>query len=95
MRITGLFIILLLLLAVLSPLSINVSPLAKGSYIVTFDVCHASGSSVLIDSDMPVIDERAFIVTALEFAGFIESVDQRPGSNIIFFQFDRPPRSQQ
>ncbi len=92
MRIKGLFIFVLLLLAVLSPLSINISPLAKGSYIVTFDVCHASGSSVLIGSEMPVINESACKVGPLEFAGLVELTEQCPISNIVLFQFDRPPR---
>lgn len=92
MRMKSIIILLSLLAAIFSPISINISLADNGAYIVTLDVCHASGSSLSLDSHMPVIDEHPCKICPLEFVGFAGMSKQRSELDILSFQLERPPR---
>lgn len=85
-------VLLALSLSLLSPLSINISPSDKDTFIVTLDVCHAAGSAVSLNSDMPVIYDHPVGMRSLEFAGFVATSDYRTDRDILSFQLERPPR---
>lgn len=93
MKIASSLILLALALFIVSPLSIQIAPSDEGTFIVTLDVCHASGSAVSPNADMPAIDERPCSFQPVALAGFIETLSHDCRLYVPSFQLERPPRS--
>jgi len=84
--------LIVLIVSITSPFSINMSPSCHGTFLFNLDVCHASISAVSVNSPMPVIHECPCKTIPLGFAYFYDSFDPTFNSFLIAFQKDRPPR---
>jgi hypothetical protein len=89
----GVFLVLFaVLLSILSPVSINITPTAEGMFLMSLDVCH-SGNPSSVSPQSPFIFEN---VAALYVHEGITSVD---GLTTLFRLFittariDRPPQA--
>jgi hypothetical protein len=78
-------------ISILSPMSIDFSPAAKGTFLLTLDVCNA-GHHLSINSESPCICEYPSSLHVLEM---ISSVDGFKASFLPFvtvLRKDRPPK---
>jgi hypothetical protein len=93
MRIKSSFILLVLSFWICMPLSVQPVPSNNGSVMAALDVCHAAGTAVSVNADMPVMHENCFTITLPEFTHLREfGFFSRP-SAILSSRLERPPKS--
>jgi hypothetical protein len=89
---TGILIVLVcLLLSVFTPLTVTYTRSGKEASLVTLDVCRSSGTAILGDYDMPMIDECPYKGYDLEFAGFCDVSGYLSSPYLLSFPRERPP----
>jgi hypothetical protein len=93
MKIQAILIVIVLSLSILSPLSISISPLDDHSYILTLDVCHASGSAVSVSADFPALQEAPCKLSPLGLCGYARIIDLSCKPSLIASDLERPPKS--
>lgn len=93
MRAQSILLILIVIFGTFAPLSVTCSSLDDQTYIVALDVCHASGSILSANTDMPVIHECPCKVFALHVAGLQDNSSQKSNSYLSAFQQERPPEA--
>jgi len=93
MKIQRILVVIALSLSVLSPLSVSISPLDDHSYIMTLDVCNASGSALSVNADAPALLESSGKLCPLAFCGHTEVIYSACKLSLLSSQLERPPRS--
>ena len=93
MKIQSILILIVLSFSILSPLSISISPLDDHSYIVTLDVCHASGSAVSVNADIPALQESLCNLCPLGLCGYTRIIDPSSKPSLIASDLEHPPKS--
>jgi hypothetical protein len=93
MRIRGSFIVLVLSFWICLPLAVQPVPSNNSSVMAALDVCHAAGTAVSINADMPVIHENCFTITFPEFTHLREFGVFSSPSVILSFRLERPPKA--
>ena len=96
MRLNALFILVALLVSVLSPLNVHISTSSTGhvKYLVSLDVCNASGASISANSsDAPVLHAGPYKPVPFNIAEFIETHNSSFNPFFYFAAIDRPPKN--
>lgn len=93
MKLISIMILIVLCFSILSPVTI-VCPYkeTERSSIIMLDVCHSSGTGVLISLDIPFIYECLCKPIPLRFAGFYEFLNSVSNPFLIVLQKEHPPR---
>ncbi len=95
MKLFSLLIIFPLVFSLFLPLAAHTSFSSAGDvkYLVTFDICNASGAVMGTDSDSPLLHEFANRPVPFESSQYVypDSLSFRPSSHSV--QLEHPPRS--
>jgi hypothetical protein len=86
-------LLIILVSAVFSPLTISISPDDGASFLVTLDVCNFSGSSVSVNADSPIIQECPCALCPSGLSGSVEIVHFLYRPSLFASREDRPPQS--
>lgn len=78
-------------ISLLSPFSINLSPAAEGSSLITLDSCHA-GHPLSVNAESPCICEHINVLNVVEAESSIDGVPSSLRHFFTTFRKDRPPR---
>ncbi len=93
MRLKAALILVALFASILSPLTFDVYGHDDRTVLVTLDVCKASGVSLSVSAELPVIHEPFCNLLPPDSAFHREGADPEFKPFIITFQKDRPPRA--
>ncbi|MBI5074477.1 MAG: hypothetical protein HZB62_04835 [Nitrospirae bacterium] len=93
MKKAAVILLMVLLSALISPLTIIASPSESGSFLVTLDVCSSSGSFMSMNADSPAIQECPCKLLPLAFVGYMPLMDPSHKPAIIVFTQERPPQA--
>jgi hypothetical protein len=93
MKIRSILILITLSLSIFSPLSVSITPSNNQSYILTLDVCHASGSAVSVSADIPALQESPHKLCPLGLCGYTRIIDPSCKLSLIASDLERPPKS--
>jgi hypothetical protein len=87
------FIVLIALtLSILSPVAVNHSPAANGTFLLTFDVCNAGGHHLSVNSDSVSICEYPVALHIFETTSSVDGFKPLSKPFLIAVQKDRPPQ---
>ncbi len=89
----AIILLLVLISALCSPLTIIASPSDSGSFLVTLDVCHSSGSLMSVNADSPVVQECSLTIVPLVFSEYIDEVNVAFNPSVIISKQERPPQA--
>jgi hypothetical protein len=64
-----------------------------GSVMAALDVCHAAGTAVSLNADMPAMHENCFAITFPEFTHLREFGVFSSPSIIFSSRLERPPKA--
>lgn len=88
----GLLIVLAMSVFITSPLSIQISPSEKGTFVVALNVCHVAGYAISSNADTPLVCECLCRFHTSALAGFIDISDHYFHPNVLSFRLERPPK---
>jgi len=89
----ALILLMVLFSALCSPLTIISAPSDNGSFLVTLDVCHSSGSFLSVNADSPAIQECCLNIVPLAFSGYLEEAIPLFNPSVIISKQERPPQA--
>ncbi len=94
MKTGSILVLFAVIVAVLSPLNLSVTPVIdKGkTVILTLNICDGQGHSFFSGTDMPLICERPCKPINPEFSGYHRISNSAFALSLIPFQEERPPR---
>jgi hypothetical protein len=81
-----------LTLSILSPVSLNLSPAANGTFLVTFNVCNAGGQHLSADSHSASMCEYPTVLHVFETTSSVDGFKPLSKPFLIAVQKDRPPQ---
>jgi hypothetical protein len=95
MKLSGILILASLVISILPPFTVHIPtvPHDQAKYLISLDVCSASGALVSDTSDTPLLHECACKPTPLEFAEYIQDGNLSFAPSLYFIQIERPPKS--
>jgi hypothetical protein len=86
-------LLLIAFCSMVSPLTLTVSPYDEGAYLISLDVCNASGHAAMsAGADSPAIQETCCSPLPLVFSGYLEAVDHTYKPALLTFSQERPPQ---
>jgi hypothetical protein len=88
---TAIVTFVVLFISIMSPLSMNMFPADETPYILTLDVCNASGAAMSVNADASVIHEDRYQIFLPEFSCFHNMASPVLIAFLIPFQDERPP----
>ncbi len=92
MKMQTFVVLVALIVSILTPVSINFSPAANGTALVSLDVCSAGAHSLAPNSESVCLSESLVTVRLFELTSTVAVV--RPVLKPLLFAFkkDRPPQ---
>jgi len=93
MKKVALILLMVLFSALCSPLTIIAAPSDSGSFLVTLDVCNASGSFLSVNADCPAIQECSLNIVPLVFLEYLDEVRPLFNPSVIISKQERPPQA--
>lgn len=91
---SALILLITLMFSIFSPLTVQltISPESRATFLVTLDVCHASGAALSVSSEMPFLCEGTVSIDRLETTRSHVSENESSFPLLIPYPEERPPR---
>jgi hypothetical protein len=95
MKSKAILILVVLVVSVLSPFTVNIAMSSPDGvqYLVSLDVCHASGAFVSTNADSPLLLESPCKPVPFESVVYLEPSSLLYVPALYFSRLERPPRS--
>lgn len=93
MKVRSLVILIALSLSISSPLSVSNTPSNDHSYIITLDVCHASGSAVSVSANTPALQESLYNLCPPGLCRCSEIIGPLHEPSLVLVGIEHPPKS--
>ena len=95
MKVKILIVLIVFTMTICSPFKINVhfKPGNKTASILTLDVCHASGTALSAQSDIPCVLECPRALSLFERSFIYAASNSAFTPFLIVFQLERPPKA--
>lgn len=93
MRIISSLILFSLVVIVLPPVTIQIVSAEEGVFIAELDVCHADGSSSMVNGDFQWLCLSCVSIPLPEFMAFIDITYLLSEPDIIPFTMEHPPKA--
>jgi hypothetical protein len=93
MKLRGALILVPLVVSLFLPLSghVSISPVGDMAYLVSLDVCNASGAYMSATADTPSLHESACLFVPFKFVKYINPNSLSFTPSLFFVHLERPP----
>lgn len=88
----GIFLLILLLLSVFAPLSLNIAPAKDGTYLLSLDVCNAQAAALSTSFDVPCICSSPVKVCSICFMAVLGPDTDIFYTYLLPYLTEHPPR---
>ncbi len=92
MKRIGVLLLIVLVLSILSPLTVELAPVKEGASIVSLDLCNAHGSGLSVNSIAPCICMSSLTEPILGVVSVKEDIEIPVNPFILAYQKEEPPR---
>lgn len=79
--------------SIFSPLTISISPHDDTAFMVTLDVCNASGGALSVNNESPVIQESHYRPVIPAFIEYVNILHPEHVHLLLTSREERPPES--
>jgi len=95
MKVRILIVLIVLTMTICAPFKINVhfNPGNKTASFLTFDACHASGTVLSAQADIPCVLERPCALSLFTSSFMYAAANSAFNPFLIAFQQERPPKA--